>query len=103
MIFFRKERKIPHFDLKMFPNILRKIDYHEETFEDDNEALFELDEPSSPGMILFLDEEDSRPRKMKANVKYNKAFEATKILTQFLAQVNNEDFLDQIKMVNQLT
>ena len=41
-------------------------------------------------MNLFLDEEDSRPWKMKANVKYNKAFEATK--TQFLAQVNNEDF-----------
>ena len=40
---------------------------------------------------------------MKANVKYNKAFEATKSLTQFLAQVNNEDFLGQIKMVNQLT
>ena len=29
MIFFRKARKMPLFDLKMFPNILRKIDYHE--------------------------------------------------------------------------
>ena len=74
MIVFRKARKMPLFDLEMFPNILRKIYYHEQTFEDDNEALFELDEPSSPGMNLFLDEEDSRPRKMKTNVKYNKAF-----------------------------
>ena len=63
----------------------------------------EFPEPGSPGMEHIIEEEQTNARKIKPNVKYNKAYEATKPLTEYLALVNQDDFLDHIEMIKQLT
>ena len=64
---------------------------------------YEFPEPGSPGMEHIIEEEQINARKRKPNVKYKKAYEATKPLTKYLALVNQDDFLDHIEMIKQLT
>ena len=50
IIFFRKQNKIPLFDIKMFHNSLRKFDFREE--EDDNESSNLYEDVLVPGSPL---------------------------------------------------
>ena len=106
IIFFRKTTRLNLFEIKMFPNNLRKIDYQEDDDQmedDDDQAAGEIPVPASPGMEHMIEEEQNKAKRLKPNVKYNQAFEATKGLTQYLAQVKGSEFKEQIETINELT
>ena len=81
-IHFRKESGLPLFDLEMFPNSLRKIDYQEENLdvEDISSNTFTND-PNSPGMADLIEEEQEHTNRMKPNVKYNVVMKPPSLLS----------------------
>ena len=107
VIHFRKKNDLPLFDLRMFHNSFRKIDYQEDEWEENKESLdsvgFDTDNPGSPGMEQLIEEQQNKAKKIKPNVKYNKVYEATKPLTDYLSLVEQDSFLCQVETVKQFT
>ena len=93
--------KLPLFELFLFQNSHRKTEY-----QDDDRAPeigFSSSNLESPGMDSFIEEEQNKRKRIKPNVRYNKAFDATKPLTEYLAMQDKTEFVEQLETVKEFT
>ena len=49
----------------------------------------------SPGMDSFIEEEQNKPKRINPNVRYDKAFDITKPLAEYIAMQNKGGFVEQ--------
>ena len=100
-IHFRIANKLPLFELSMFQNSHRKTEYQDDDREP--EIGFSSSNLGSPGMDSFIEEEQNKRKRIKPNVRYNKAFDATKPLTEYLAMQDKTEFVEQLETVKEFT
>ena len=54
-------------------------------------------------MDSFIEQEQNKRKRIKPNVRYNKAFDATKPLTEYLAMQDKTEFVEKLETVKEFT
>ena len=55
----------------------------------------------SPGMEYLISEEQEANKKLKKNVKFNRAFDVAKVAAEYLSKYSTEEFTKNIDSFNQ--
>ena len=61
------------------------------------------DRLASPGMEHLIKEQMEENKKMKPNVKFNKAFDVAKVCAEYLSKYNTESFKDNLQIFQAFT
>ena len=110
--FYRMMKNIPLFDISMFhPSFRSKHDVNDiSAVEVGNGSidLFEMSENvntrlGSPGMEYLLEEEQNANKKLKKNVKFNKAFDVAKVAAEYISMYSTEQFYKNLETFKQFT
>ena len=106
--FYRMMNSLPLFDLNIFPPCML-LDPADEVFEDgeSEDMIAESDEVTerlgSPGMEHLIEEEQRANKKMKKNVKFNKAFDVAKVAAEYTSMYSGEAFDTNLEAFKQFT
>ena len=106
--FYRMMNSLPLFDLNIFPPCML-LDPTDEVFEngESEDMIAESDEVTerlgSPGMEHLIEEEQRANKKMKKNVKFNKAFDVAKVAAEYTSMYSGEAFDTNLEAFKQFT
>ena len=94
---------LPLFDIKSFHSSFLLIQEPEDSTADMFESFVSSNRLASPGMEHLLEEQMRENKKMKSNVKFNKAFDVAKVCAEYLSKYNTEAFLINIEVFKAFT
>ena len=107
---YRLFHSLPLFDLKMFHSSFRVNPVEENELEDIDTSVDMFDtlgnvnsQLGRPGMEHLLEEQKKNSRRLKKNVKYNKAFDTAKVAAEYLSHYSTDLFEKNLKAFNQFT
>ena len=113
--FFRMEKNMPLFDINMFHPSFKVRSDSNEAVEDEaataiNESVDMFDQSGninsrlgSPGMEYLLAEEQEATKKLKKNVKFNRAFDVAKVAAEYTSMYSTEQFNKNLETFKQFT
>ena len=94
---------LPLFDIKSFHSSFLLIQEPDDSTADMFESFVSSNRLASPGMEHLLEEQMRENKKMKSNVKFNKAFDVAKVCAEYLSKYNTETFLINIEVFKAFT
>ena len=102
--FFRKMSNLPLFDIKCFHPSFLMIQEPDTVSNDISDSPVDCDDRlASPGMEHLIKEQMEENKKMKPNVKFNKAFDVAKVCAEYLSKYNTESFKDNLQIFQAFT
>lgn len=101
--FFRKISNLPLYDIKCFHPSFLLIQEPDDTTNDMFESFVSSDRLASPGMEHLIEEQMKENKKLKSNVKFNKAFDVAKVCAEYLSKYNTDTFKDNLEIFQAFT
>ena len=107
---FRMVNGLPLYDLKIFHSSFKLVEDDDEIFGAANSSVEMFDMSGnvnsrlgSPGMEYLITEEQEANKKMKKNVKFNKAFDVAKEAAEFISKYPTEQFTKNLESFKHFT
>ena len=75
----------------------------DDTTNDMFESFVSSDRLASPGMEHLIEEQMKENKKLKSNVKFNKAFDVAKVCAEYLSKYNTDTFKDNLEIFQAFT
>ena len=107
---YRIMNNLPLFDINIFhPTFKLNNDAHEPSeLVNESVEMFDLQDNvnsrlGSPGMEYLIEEEQEANKKLKKNVKFNKAFDVAKVAAEYISMYSTDQFKKNLETFKQFT